>query len=92
MPNKPILQGYKIYRIANYKYIFNWIWSLREKGLAKIVLLLKLTNCDGPTRYARIHFTRGRGLHLNSYNWAICEDLKLRREEGKGGEGELYTQ
>jgi len=50
-------------------------------------------NCDGPTRYARIHFTRGKGLHLNSYNWAICEDLKLRKEEeGKGGEGELYTQ
>ena len=48
--------------------------------------------CDGPTRYARIHFTSGRGLHLNSYNWAICEDLKLRKEEeGKGGEGELYT-
>jgi hypothetical protein len=24
---------------------------------------------------------------------AICEDLKLREEEeGKGGEGELYTQ
>ena len=44
MPNKPILQGYKIYRIVDYRYIFNWIWSLREKGLAKIVLLLKLTN------------------------------------------------
>jgi len=47
--------------------------------------------CDGPTRYARIYFTGGRGLHLNSYNWAICEDLKLRKEEeGEGGKGELY--
>ena len=44
MPNKPILQGYKIYGIADYKYIFNWIWSLREKGLVEIVLLPKLTN------------------------------------------------
>jgi len=33
MPNKPIKQGYKIYGIADYRYIFNWIWSLREKGL-----------------------------------------------------------
>jgi hypothetical protein len=25
------------------------------------------------------------------YNWAICEDLKLRKEEeGEGGKGELY--
>jgi hypothetical protein len=24
---------------------------------------------------------KGRGLQLNSYNWAICEDLKLRKEE-----------
>ena len=44
MPNKPILKGYKIYGIADHGYIFNWIWSLREKGLAEIVLLLKLTN------------------------------------------------
>ena len=44
MPNKPILQGYKIYGIADYRYIFNWIWSSREKGLAEIVLLPKLTN------------------------------------------------
>ena len=49
--------------------------------------------CDEPTRYARIHFTKRRGLLLNLYNWAICEDLKLRKEEeGKGGKGELYTQ
>jgi hypothetical protein len=27
------------------------------------------------------------------YNWAICEDLKLKKEEaGEGEEGELYTQ
>jgi len=35
----------------------------------------------------------GRGLHLISYDGPLFEDLKLRREEeGKGGEGELYTQ
>jgi hypothetical protein len=44
MPNKPIKQGYKIYGIADHGYIFNWIWSSREKGLQDIVLHPKLTN------------------------------------------------
>jgi len=43
MPNKPIKQGYKIYRIADHNYIYNWIWSSREKGLQKIVLYPNLT-------------------------------------------------
>ena len=68
MPNKPILQGYKIYRIANYKYIFNWIWSLREKGLAEIVLLLKLTNTSYLVRtlillLLRFYFT----IYINNF-------------------------
>ena len=72
------------------KAAFNRLAGLSKKTYLTINLL---SDCDEPTRYARIHFTGGRGLHLNSYNWAICEDLKLRREEeGKGGEGELYTQ
>jgi hypothetical protein len=33
MPNKLIKQGYKIYRIANYRYLYNFLWSLQEKGL-----------------------------------------------------------
>jgi hypothetical protein len=44
MPSKPIPQGYKIYGIADHGYIMNWIWSSREKGLAEVVLLPKLTN------------------------------------------------
>jgi hypothetical protein len=43
MPNKPIKQGYKIYGIADHGYIFNFLWSLREKGLQEIVLLPNLT-------------------------------------------------
>ena len=43
MPNKPIQQGYKIYGITDYTYIYNWIWSSREKGLQEIVLYLTLT-------------------------------------------------
>lgn len=33
MPNKPITQGYKIYSIADYGYLYNFLWSSREKGL-----------------------------------------------------------
>jgi len=33
MPKKPIKQGYKIYGLADHGYIYNWIWSSREKGL-----------------------------------------------------------
>jgi hypothetical protein len=32
MPKKPIKQGYKIYGIADHGYIYNWLWSSREKG------------------------------------------------------------
>ena len=44
MLNKPIKQGYKIYGIADHGYIYNWIWSLREKGLQEIILRPNLTN------------------------------------------------
>jgi hypothetical protein len=32
MPKKPIKQGYKIYRLVDHGYIYNWLWSSREKG------------------------------------------------------------
>jgi hypothetical protein len=44
IPKKLIKQRYKIYRIADHGYIYNWIWSSREKGLQDIVLYLALTN------------------------------------------------
>ena len=44
MPNKPIKQGYKIYRIADHGYIYNWIWSSREKGLQDILHFPNITN------------------------------------------------
>jgi hypothetical protein len=43
MPNKPITQGYKIYRIANHKYLYNFLWSSQEKGLQDILLRPGLT-------------------------------------------------
>ena len=44
MPNKPIKQGYKIFGIADHGYIYNWIWSSREKGLQDIFKHPDLTN------------------------------------------------
>jgi hypothetical protein len=43
MPNKPIKEGYKIYGIADHGYIFNFLWSSKEKGLQDIVLYPNLT-------------------------------------------------
>jgi hypothetical protein len=47
MPSKPIKQGYKIYGIADHGYIYNWIWSSREKGLQDLFKFpsLTLTGC-----------------------------------------------
>jgi hypothetical protein len=39
MPKKPIKQGYKIYGITDHGYVYNWLWSSREKGLQNIVYL-----------------------------------------------------
>ena len=44
MPNKPIKQGYKIYGIVDYSYLYNWIWSSREKGLQDMFYYPDLTN------------------------------------------------
>ena len=44
MLSKPIKQGYKIYGIADHGYIYNWIWSFREKGLQEMVFHPNLTN------------------------------------------------
>ena len=43
MPNKPIPQGYKVFGIADHRYIYNFLWSSREKGLQDIVLQPNLT-------------------------------------------------
>jgi len=64
MPNKPIIQGYKIYRIADHSYLYNFIWSSKEKGLQEILLLPGLTKTGSlvknlalslPRRYLTIY-------------------------------------
>ena len=43
MPNKPIQQGYKIYTIADYGYIYSFQWSSKAKGLQDILFRPQLT-------------------------------------------------
>jgi hypothetical protein len=44
MPNKPIKQGYKLYKIADHGYIYSWIWSSRVFGIKDILSFDSLTN------------------------------------------------
>jgi hypothetical protein len=37
MPNKPISQGYKLYALADYGYVWYWIWASRAKSMVEVV-------------------------------------------------------
>jgi hypothetical protein len=70
MLNKLIKQGYKLYGIADYGYIYSWIWSLKKYRLEGILPQEGLTNtgalvyalistlpCSGITIYINNYFT-----------------------------------
>jgi hypothetical protein len=70
MPNKPIKQGYKLYSIVDYGYIYSWIWSLKkyrlkgilpQKGLintgALVYTLISTLPYSGITIYIDNYFT-----------------------------------
>jgi hypothetical protein len=50
MPNKPIKQGYKVYGVADYGYIYSWIWSSKVFGIEDILLYDDLTNTGALVR------------------------------------------
>jgi hypothetical protein len=58
MLNKPITQGYKIFGIANHGYLYNFLWSSREKGLQDIPLRLELTKMGCLVRNLAFSFLR----------------------------------
>jgi Transposase IS4 len=79
MPNKPIKQGYKIFGIADYGYIYNWLWSSRDKGLQHMVLHLTLTNTGSLVRnlvltLLRRHIT----VYLDNYFTSVPLFSELR--------------
>jgi hypothetical protein len=53
MLNKPIKQGYKLYSIIDYRYIYSWIWSSKKYRLEGILPQKGLTN-TGALVYALI--------------------------------------
>jgi hypothetical protein len=79
MPKKPIKQGYKIYGIADHGYIFNWIWSSREKGLQDIIFHLKLTNIGCLVRSLVLSLPRRHlTIYLDNYFTSIPLFSELR--------------
>jgi hypothetical protein len=79
MPKKPIKQGYKIYGLADYGYIYNWIWSSREKGLQRMVLHPTLTNTGSLVRNLALSLLRRYlTIYLDNYFTSVPLFSELR--------------
>jgi hypothetical protein len=94
MPNKPIKQGYKIFGIGDHGYIFNWIWSSREKGLQNIVLHPKLMNTGCLVQSLILSLPRQYlTIYLDNYFMSIPLFTKLRACNFSAvGTTRLYTE
>jgi hypothetical protein len=68
MPNKLIKQGYKLYGIADHRYIYSWIWSLKKYRLEGILLQEGLTN-TGALVYALISTLPRSGITIYIDNY-----------------------
>jgi hypothetical protein len=79
MPKKLIKQGYKIYGITDHRYVYNWLWSSREKGLQDIVLHITLTNTGSLVRSLALSLPRRFiTIYLDNYFTSIPLFSKLR--------------
>jgi Transposase IS4 len=79
MPNKPIKQGYKIYAIADHGYIYNWLWSSREKGYQDVYLHDGLTNTGRLVRALVLSLPRQYiTIYLDNYFTSIPLFSELR--------------
>ena len=68
MPNKPIKQGYKIYGIADHGYLYNFLWSSREKGLQDILHRPGLTKTACLVRTLALSLPRRRlAIYMDNY-------------------------
>jgi hypothetical protein len=79
MPNKPIKQGYKIYGIADYGYLYNFLWSSREKGLQDILLRPELTKTGCLVRNLILSLPRKYlTIYMDNYFTSVPLFLELR--------------
>jgi Transposase IS4 len=79
MPNKPITQGYKIYGIADHGYLYNFLWSSREKGLQDILLRPGLTKTGCLIRNLTLSLPRRRlTIYIDNYFTSMSLFIELR--------------
>ena len=82
MPNKPIHQGYKIYGLADHGYLYNFIWSSREKGLQEIILQPSLTKTGCLVKNLALTLPRRRlTIYMDNYFTSIPLFSELRAHE-----------
>jgi hypothetical protein len=79
MPSKPISQGYKIYGIADHGYLYNFLWSSRQKGLQDIVLQPNLTNTGCLVKNLALSLPRRHlSIYMDNYFTSIPLFSELR--------------
>ena len=79
MPQKPIKQGYKIYGITDHGYIYNWLWSSREKGYQDIVRFPGLTRTGCLVRHLILSLPRRYiTIYLDNYFTSVPLFSELR--------------
>jgi hypothetical protein len=82
MPNKPITQGYKVFGIADHGYLYNFIWSFREKGLQDIVLQPNLTKTGCLVKSLALSLPRRRlTIYMDNYFTSVPLFSELRAYE-----------
>ena len=94
MPNKPIKQGYKIYGIADYGYLYNFVWSSREKGLQDILYCLGLTKTACLVCSLALSLLRRRlAIYMDNYFTSMPLFTKLQAYKfGVMGTTRLYKE
>ena len=72
MPSKPIKQGYKIYGIADHGYLYNFMWSSRQKELQDMVLQPDLTKTGCLVKDLALSLPRRRlSIYMDNYFTSI---------------------
>jgi len=68
MPNKPIQQGYKLFGIADHRYLYAFLWSSKAKGLQDVLLRPKLINTGCLVRSLALTLPRRRiTIYMDNY-------------------------
>jgi hypothetical protein len=82
MPNKPINQGYKIYGIADHGYLYNFLWSSRQKGLQDMVIYPDLTNTGCLVKNLALSLPRRHlSIYMDNYFTSVPLFSELRASQ-----------